>query len=134
MPDPKKMEEYVNSVVDKISKGEVKDLESIERRLGEKLRDAKDDSRHSEENIRELLNSVQQANKRIKELEKEHSDAISKAAGIMESMLVWKYGEELDKEAKKRQSNSRRRTRAKKKTKKRGVKKAKRSKPSRRTS
>jgi hypothetical protein len=100
MLDPRKLEEYISSVAEKISSGQEKKLDQNERRLGKKMLEAKSTADKALEDLRLVQESIQRAHQRVEDLKNRHLEFYSKAAGFTESLLALKFGDQLEEKKK----------------------------------
>lgn len=102
MPESELMEGYVKRVLEHLGE---ESLSKVEEVLGSKLQEAQDQAGLLKNDIASLNSTIQQARDRVQKMGNNYADALSKAAGIAESLIALKFGDELKKENVKSKGN-----------------------------
>jgi len=101
MPDSKVMEKYVNRILEHLGE---EDLSKVEEVLGTKLHETRSNADSLGADINRMKETIRQAQERLSKLVDEYSDTLSKAAGITESLIALKFGDQIKKESEEREN------------------------------
>jgi hypothetical protein len=105
MPDPKVIEKYVRSVVERLEKEEEESLTKNEKRIGTKLKEAQDKADQLSRDMGQLRETIQQGQNRLQEMGRTHLEVASKAAGFIESLVSLRFGDEIEEEIAKKKAS-----------------------------